>query len=162
MKNLNTYFKAILGIVFIAIVFYTCKKDSNIKTGIFGTWVNTIHYSKAQLYAQTFVFNTDSTVQISRTVVDSASGNMLGYQYLSNGKFRLNGDQLKLYKLVSLRDTIANTYYLPANQLTAMKKDTLQTYIIKINADGNSFYFYYPPCPPNANCIGQLNFIKKK
>lgn len=162
MKNLNRYFKAMLGIVFIAIVFYACKKDSNIKITIVGTWVNTIHYSKAQLYAQTFVFNTDSTVQISHTVVDSASGNRLGYQYLSNGKFRLNGDQLKLYKLVSLRDTIENTYYLPANQLTLMKKDTLQTYTIKINADGASFYFEYPPCPPNANCIGQVTFSKKQ
>lgn len=148
--------------VFATMVFYACKKDNNVPASIIGTWIASYNYPKAEIFNQTYIFKSDSTVQITRTVIDSASGKLLGYQYLSNGKFHLNGEQLKLYQLNTLYyNSQSGVNYVPITQLTSFKTDTLQTYTIKINPNNTSFYFYFPPCPASALCVMQFTYKRQ-
>ena len=161
MKKSITYRWVILIAIAIVAGFYACKKDKTMPVTIIGNWVNTFSYAKAQVYNQTYIFNADSTVQVSGTLRDSTSGTILGYQYVRNGKFRLNGDQLKLYKLVSYNNLTQSAVFPQLGQLTLIEADTLQTYTIKFNSTGNSFYFVYPPCGPSENCLGEVDFNRK-
>jgi hypothetical protein len=123
----TTYLWVILIAIAVVSGFYACKKGKNMPVTIIGNWVNTFKYAKAQVYNQTYIFNADSTVQVSGTLRDSTSGTILGYQYVRNGKFRLNADQLKLYKLVSYNNLTQSAAFPQLGQLTLIEADTLQT-----------------------------------
>ncbi|MGZ3756936.1 MAG: hypothetical protein ACXVAY_16005 [Mucilaginibacter sp.] len=161
MKKSITYRWVILIAIAIVAGFYACKKDKSIPVTIIGNWVNTSRYAKGQVYNQTYIFNADSTVQVSGTLRDSTSGTILGYQYTRNGKFRLNGDQLKLYKLITYSNLTQSPVFPQLNQLSLLKTDTVQNYTIKFKANYSTFYFYYPPCGINENCLGEMDFIRQ-
>ena len=161
MTKSITYGWVVLIAITVVAGFYACQKDRNMQVTIIGNWANTFRYAKAQLYTQTYTFNADSTMLFSSAVVDSASGNVLGYEYRSNGKFRLNGDQLKLYQLAIYENLSQTAMYSPLTQLTLIKADTVQTITINISSDGNTFHFVFPPCGPSANCIGEIDYKRK-
>jgi hypothetical protein len=161
MTKSITYAWVVLIAITVVAGFYACQKDRNMQVNIIGNWANTFRYAKAQIYNQTYIFNADSTVQVSGTLRDSLSGKILGYQYMRNGKFRLNGDQLKLYKLVTYNNLTQSPGFPQIGQLTLITTDTLQTYTIKFNSTGNSFYFVYPPCGPSENCVGEIDFVRQ-
>ena len=161
MKHFTIFSRLPIAAVLI-VSLYTCKKDSSLNVSLVGIWVRTSAFEKGQIANQTYIFKTDSTVQITRTIVDSASGNLLGYQYLSTGKFRLNNDQLRLYKLNTRYNSNAfSPYYAPASQLMALTTDTLQSFTIKFDPAYTTCTFIYPPCGPNENCIGQLSYKRQ-
>jgi hypothetical protein len=162
MKNSTGHFKFITVLFFVSLCVYACKKDATVQSGLVGTWIYSHAYDKGEVYNQSYQFKSDSTVQITRTITDSASGKLLGYQYLSNGKFRLNADQLKLYKLSSFNYTGGSPYYTTIDKLPPYTTDTLQAHTINVSADNKSFFFVTPPCPPNANCTGILIFKRHK
>ncbi len=164
MENFNTY--RLLTIVFLfAMLLATeaCKKADTIQTSIVGTWNGGYKYNKGQVFTQTYVFNADSTVKITQIIADSASHNILGYRYLSNGKFRLNNEQITFYQLTTLYyndNGQGNVRYVPLAQLTPLKTDTLKTYNIKLSADYNQFYFNIV-CPLNADCAPPIVFSRQ-
>jgi len=162
MKTATYHFKGIVILFIACLILSACKKDKNIKASIVGTWINSIAYAKAQQYKQTYVFNADSTVNITQAVVDSASGNVLGYMYSGSGKFRLNADEITFYNLASYRDTVTNSTYLPLNKLALIKTDTLENYNIIMADDMNSFHFIYYCLLTNAGCpIKQIIFTRQ-
>ena len=162
MKHFTTCCRLLIAAIILLAGVYSCKKDSSLNTSLVGTWVRTSAFEKGEKVSQTYIFKTDSTVQITNTILDSASGNVLGYQFLSNGKFRLNNDQLRLYELNSLYNSKGlSPYYVPVSQLSPLTTDTLQTFTIKFDATYTTCTFIYPPCGPSANCIGQLSYKRQ-
>lgn len=138
-----------------------CKKsNSGGHVNIIGKWVGLYKYDNTRLRLHTYRFNTDSTVEATITITDSASGSLLGYQYKSNGRFHLNGESLKLYHLAAFRNNQDKAFVSQA-ELVPFVTDTLELYTIKFNNNKTSFYFYYPPCPPNASCAAQIIFKKQ-
>jgi hypothetical protein len=160
MKYVTNYLKLIVPSLCILLLVGACKKDKNAQTSIIGTWVTSHNYEKGEVSNQTYFFKSDSSVQITRTIIDSASGKLLGYQYLSNGKFHLSNNHLNLYELVSSLYTGGNPYYTSIDKLSPYA-ETAQSYTVNISADYNSFNFVYPPCPAYANCIG-LQIYKRQ
>jgi len=161
MKAIKLNRRFVTTLILLLTAFCACKKEKRANTSIIGAWTTSMNYDNSNVSEQTYKFNTDSTVRISKTIRDKATGVLLGYQYLSNGKFRLNGDQLKLYQLNSSYRNDADTTFSPSAQLLPLPSDTLQTYTIKISADGTFFHFQYPPCPINASCVPELIYKRQ-
>lgn len=161
MKAYKFIFILILIPGLIAII-HGCKKDTIHKADIIGTWVASAYYNDAWVFKKTYRFSADSSVQVTNTINDKTSGKLLGYQFLVNGKFRLNGEHLKLFRLGALYINRSDTAsFVPLEKLVPFPSDTLETYTIKISYANSLFYFYYPPCPANANCAATLIYKRE-
>lgn len=152
MKIFNPTLLTICTLTAVLLSLSTCKKDT-VKTDITGTW---FHDTKGTAWIQreAYQFNADSTMLFTRTILDTAHKQTLGYNYKLTGKYSLSGTTLKQYQLIAYVDM--NTTMLPYTSLQSLVQTsttTEQTLTIKFNADKRSFNIIYPPCPPNANCI---------
>jgi len=154
--------KVLLGIIAIVMFgVYSCKNKSA-GTGVMGTWTATAPFhNKGQEYKETYRFLTDSTFRLGCTVTDSATGAQLGYRLASSGRFRVNGDQLKLYKMISAADTLKNVDYLEMGHLKFIRADSLRNYTIKFNPGDTTLYFAGQSCPALVNCKGHLVYSKQ-
>jgi hypothetical protein len=151
--------KILFGVMAVAMLaLYSCKSKP---LSIFGTWVTNAPFHKGEVYRETYLFLTDSTFRLSYTIADSVSGKDLGYRYASSGRFSFKGEHLKLYKMISISDTMKNSDYVVMPRLKFIKEDSIRNYSVKVNPGDTSFYFTDQPCPPFVNCKSQLIYIKK-
>jgi hypothetical protein len=152
---------AVLLTIIVILSFSACKKDYSAgHINIIGKWTGSYKYDNTSLRLHMFRFNADSTVEVTVTLTEPASGKLLGYQYKSNGRFHLNGESLKLYQLAAFYNSQDKSAVPPEN-LVPLPADTTESYTIKVNNSRTSFYFDYPPCPPNASCLAKITYNKQ-
>jgi hypothetical protein len=164
MKTIKLYF-LFAAVVLIGVS--SCKKDKK-DTGIIGIWVNEAVYSAPNLVArQTYQFNDDSTVVFTRTLINSDTKAVLGYNYKSTAKFSFDGTTLKQYGISVLgvdqsKIKPGDPYYTPLQDLIPyLTISSVSSNEVAFNADKTKFNFVYPPCPPNASCIGLQLYTKQ-
>ena len=154
MKRIILFIVLLFGIT----VFYSCKKDKR-NASLIGTWEAHYGGNGSQVYADIFVFNADSTFTETRTLKDTVSGKILGYNYYCTGKFRTSGEALTL----TASSTKTSKDYGPAGNLTEVVFVTVNImhYTLIFNSNNNMFYIQTPPCPINANCAPPLHFYRQ-
>jgi hypothetical protein len=152
--------KVLLCTIVIALfTVYSCKNKS---ASIMGTWITTAQFhNKGQEYKETYKFLTDSTFRLSYTVADSATGGELGYRFASSGRFRVNGDRIMLYKMISMADTVKGSDYVIMPRLKFIRADSMRNYAITVNPGDTSFYIAEQSCPPLVNCKGKFVYVKQ-
>jgi len=166
LKSIYLFFIFILLLVLFG--FYACKKgtDTTNSTEVKGTiisvdiikgkWIAEFQYTNS-VTQFIYQFNADGTFSQTRVTVD-ANKQPTGYQYVSNGKFQVNGDKL-IFTDVTIK---YDDYYVPLNQLakTSTQAGPI-TNTIYVDGSRTLFHFVYPPCPLNADCVGEINYYKK-
>jgi len=139
-------------LVAIASCFSACKKDSNFKPDITGTWNHDTKLT-GNIQREAYLFNSDSTVLFTRAILDT-TGKLLGYNYKLTGKFHFDGTTMNLYQLITYEDLdVTPLAYTTLQALVPQQAVTMQSFTVKFNSTYTTFNIIYPPCPPNANCI---------
>lgn len=128
--------------IVITIVFYACSKDASNNVSIAGKW------SKSSTgYLQQYEFKGDMTYQLNAYATDPSTSAVLGYQYKSLGKYKLEGDKLTLSGIKSFYNASG---YGPETSLTETGSPGSEIYTVKITNNKLELHF---TCPPNANCV---------
>ncbi len=153
MKSFKSYYLlAICAFVAIISCFSACKKDSNYKPDITGTWNMDVKLT-GNIQRQSYLFNADSTLLITRAILDT-TGKLLGYNYKATRKYSFDGTNMKFYQLITYVDLdVTPLAYTTLQALVAQQAATTQSFVVKFNSTYTSFNVIYPPCPALANCI---------
>lgn len=154
-------FRNIFTLLIALVLITSCNEDKQNLKALEGTWISAENYafddgSSSSLLYQ---FNGDGTFStLARVIKDGNLNNVIGFTYRAEGKFILEEDKLQLsFEQVYLTDDFQN---LPSEieDLILTSDQYIQEVTITFSDQNSILKFIYPPCPPNANCVGSQSF----
>jgi hypothetical protein len=140
-----------------------CKKDKEVKNPltqqIVGQW--TLHTpARGSMDRPTraqYTFDNDGDFQYSNLVLEPLTNQVLGYQSKSEGKYRIEGDEIVFYDIVVYRNEYSKNGYSREDELVKRTSVTSKAFVV-ITKDVLKLDF---PCPPYVACIGVFWYQRK-
>jgi hypothetical protein len=161
MKKI-TYF---LCTCFLIIAFLSCSKKETINNEkLVGVWFEEEYLEDStEISRLEYNFMDCNIVEILRIELENNSRNVLGYRWRTLANYKLVGDQLSFYNMISYSNDDTKEPYAKFENLQLLSGSEGSSYSVTCNFGDNDkkIIFIYPPCGELANCIGSETFIKK-
>jgi hypothetical protein len=128
------------------------EKENPLKQQIVGQW--TLHTpARGRMDRPTlaqYTFDNDGNYQYFNLVLEPLTNQVLGYQSKSEGKYRIEGDEIVFYDIVDYRNEYSKNGYSREDELVKTTSVTSKAFVV-ITKDVLKLNF---PCPPYVACIG--------
>lgn len=152
--------RALTAITCLAILFFSCSKelDEDQPNLLVGTWEQSESIEGTNfIQLLQYNFKADKSFNLSRTIIDRSTAEIVGYLYRSSGTYDTNGSRLKIMEAESHLHNDTNRLYsdLEDLQLSQYKSSINVTFSI---IDKKQLVFDYDPCGINENCISSQTF----
>ncbi len=148
------------------IICISCSKEETLlnRENLVGVWYEEDYPEEVSRISRLeYHFKEDHTIEILRIEIEQDSGEILGYRYRSYGNYKLENDQLSFYNLVSYCNDDTKGSYTEIENLKLVNENEGDSFTVtcKLEKNGQSLIFIYPPCGELANCIGSKTLIKE-
>ncbi|HVO76074.1 MAG TPA: hypothetical protein VMT35_18765 [Ignavibacteriaceae bacterium] len=152
---------------FFSIILLSCDNPvENDPEKLFGTWFNEDSgiYTE-ESHADTLFYTDRLEIQFippnitktERKIFETGTNIFLGYRYRGEGTFYVSGNRLNMFTDKAAYNDDEVSFYSTSLELIPIRREP-ERVTYKINM--NILQFIYPPCPPNANCIGSQSFFR--
>lgn len=144
----------------LCVLLTNCSKDELIKINeetLMGVWYEEFSIEEEnQISRLEYFFNDANKYEVLRKRIDITTGVVLGYRHRQLGDYKIENDQLTFYNLETYSNDDIQGSYADINSLKLISQsENSYSVTIEFRDSEKTLIFIYPPCPPNANCIGQ-------
>lgn len=158
--------KKAITIVSILLLCMSCTNETKTSLSadlIIGTWSKSDSMDDPTLnQSLQYIFNLDNTLEVSRIITNNSTSEIVGFRYKAIGMYEINDDILNMYFSEIYTYDDSSGLYSNTDDLTLSGYTSTEEVTVSFNKDGKMITFFYPPCPPNAICIGSQTFEKSK
>lgn len=159
---MKTLFQIFIIAFIFAIIGCSEKENNDINNEkLIATWHEKINIEGIDKYAIVeYVFDEDGDYEVVRKVFNSDTDELLGYRFMEVGKYFLKNDQLTFHIQETYVNDDSKGLYSDAEDLVLSEQDSGSefTLTIKFENGAKTLVYFYPPCPPDANCIDRSVF----
>jgi hypothetical protein len=153
-------------IAVLAILFFSCSKDVEEAQAdmILGAWEQN-EPVEGEDFIQSFqyIFHSDRSFDLSRTIINPSTSEVVGYLAKSSGTYDINGNRLTLIESERHIHNDSDRLYSDLEDLEPSESAGGPIQVsFSVDEEQNQLTFQFDPCAINENCISSLTFIRSE
>lgn len=157
--------KRLIAFIPLIFAFIACTNNSNENLAsdlLVGTWSKTFSTDEPNFEQSIqYVFGSDNTVITSLVISNTSTSEVVGYRSRALGTYSVIEDILNTNLSEIYTHDDSTGLFSSLEDLEVSDGPQTETVTISFSDNGETLTFIYPPCPPNANCIGSQTFIRQ-
>ena len=158
--------RALSYIAVLAVLFFSCSKDvEEAQTDlILGAWEqNEPVEGEDFIQSLRYVFHSDRSFDLSRTIINPSTSEIVGYRAKSSGSYDINGNRLTLLESERYLHNDTDRWYSDLDDLEPFEFTGGPKQVsFSLNEEQNLLTFQYDPCGINENCISSQTFSRSE
>lgn len=152
--------------VLATLLFFSCSKDVEEAPAdlILGAWEqNELVEGENLIQSLQYVFHSDRKYDLSRTIIDPSTSEVVGYRAKASGTYDINGSRLTLVESERFIHNDSDRLYADLDDLEPFEFTGGPTQVsFLLDEERNQLTFQFDPCGINENCISSLTFSRSE
>lgn len=158
--------RALSYIVILTILLFSCSKDVEEAQAdlILGAWEQNEPLEGENLIQSfQYIFHSDRSFDLSRTIINPSTSEIVGYLAKSSGTYDINGNRLTLLESERYIHDDSDRLYSDLEDLEPFESAGGPIQVsFSVDEEQNQLTFQFDPCGINENCISFLTFSRSE